>query len=196
MPFSKSSLHNANQLNLLYIDFWGPSSVLLIDYKLYYILFVDQYSIYTWLFTLKDKTEVLEIFQTLHHMLEKHCRTKNLFFYTDGGGEFQNLDSYLKTHVIKHQCPPPHTRHKGQPQLNPHRHVIETTHTFLHQETLTLTFQSYECHQAVYMINRMTTLNLQNKSPFELLFQVVPKYDYIKVFNFFILSMTQTIFKK
>ena len=46
MPFSKSSLHNANQLNLLYIDFWGPSSVLLIDYKLYYILFVDQYSRY------------------------------------------------------------------------------------------------------------------------------------------------------
>jgi len=65
----------------------GVSLVLPIHKKRYYVLLVDQFPIYMW-FILKAKTKVLEMFQTLHRMLERHFNTKFLSFYTDGGGEF------------------------------------------------------------------------------------------------------------
>lgn len=65
-----------------------------------------------WLFTLIAKTYVLEIFQNLHPMFEKHCSSNFLTFYTDGGGYFQKLDFYLKTHGVEHLVSP-HTLHKG-----------------------------------------------------------------------------------
>lgn len=84
MPFSKGSLHSVSPLNLIYDDLWGPSPVISIGKKRYYVLFVDQFSRYMWLFTLKAKTEVLKIFKTLHPMLERHFQTKILSLYTNG----------------------------------------------------------------------------------------------------------------
>lgn len=112
-----------------------------------------------WLFTLKAKTEVLKILQTLHPLLERHFNTKILSLYIDGGGEFQNLDSYLKTHGIEHLVSPPYTPRVDLVERC-HRHVIEMVRTLLHQAYLPLIFWSYACHQAVYLINKMPTPNL------------------------------------
>lgn len=53
LTISKNSLRSNKPLQILYSDLWGPSPVLSIDKKRYYVLFVDQFSKYMWLFTLK-----------------------------------------------------------------------------------------------------------------------------------------------
>lgn len=54
----------------------GPFPYNFIDKKCYYMLFVDHYSKYMWLYTSKFKQEVTEIFSTLHPLLEKRFQTK------------------------------------------------------------------------------------------------------------------------
>ena len=103
--------------------------------------------------------------------------------YTDGGGEFQGLSSYLKSHGIEHLVTPPYTPQRVALVERCHRLVIETAKTLLHQASLPLIFWSFACHQAVYLINRLTTPNLQNKCPYEILFQESPKYVSLRVFG-------------
>ena len=89
----------------------GASTVLFLDKKLYYCIFVDQYTKYTWLYTLTKKSEVKDIFQKFHAMMEKHFDTKILSLYTDGGGEYKSLNSYLSLHGIQHLSTPPNELH-------------------------------------------------------------------------------------
>ena len=89
--------------------------------------------------------------------LKKRFQTKILSLYTNGGGEFQSLSSYLKTHGIEHLVSPPYTPQRVALVERRHRHVIETAKTLLHQASLPSLFWSFACHQAVYNINRLTT---------------------------------------
>lgn len=50
-----------------------------------------------------------------------------------------------------------------------------------HQASLLSYFWSFACHEVVYLINILTTLNLKGNSPYEIIFQDTPKYEYIKV---------------
>lgn len=71
-------------------------------------------------------------FKTLHPLLKKRFQTKILSLYTDGGGEFQSLSSYLKTRGIEHLVSPPYTPQRVALVERRHRHVIETARTLLH----------------------------------------------------------------
>lgn len=169
-------------LQIIYSDLWGPSPILAVDRKRYYVLFVDQFSKYMWLHTIQSKHKVLDVFKTLHPLLERRFQTKILSFYTDGGGEFQS-SSYLKSQGIERLISPPYTPQRVAVVERRHRHVVETAKTLMHQASLPSTFWIFACHQAVFLINRMTTPNLKDKCPYELLFQESPNYDNVKIFG-------------
>lgn len=135
-----------------------------------------------WLYTLNSKQEVLEIFKTLHPLLERR-QTKISSIYIDGGGEFQSLSSYLKSQGIEHLVFPPYTPQQVALVECRHSHVIETAKTLLHQASLPPNFWSFACDQAVYLINRLTTPILNNQCSYEILFQEAPNYKPIKTFS-------------
>ena len=145
----------------------GASTVLFLDKKLYYCIFVDQYTKYTWLYTLTKKSEVKDIFQKFHPMLEKNFDTKILLLYTDGGSEYKSLDSYLSLHGIQHLSTPPYTPQRVALAERRHRHIVETARTPLHEASLPPQFWSFACHHTVYLIDRLPTSHLDNQSPFQ-----------------------------
>lgn len=53
--FSQSTLHSTSPLELLFGDAWGPAPVESIDGFKYYLIFVDHYFKYIWLYPLKKK---------------------------------------------------------------------------------------------------------------------------------------------
>lgn len=80
--FSTNSLQSHKPLQIIYNDVWGPSPILSIDRKRYYVFLVDQFSKCMWLHTIQAKHEVLDVFKTLHSLLERRFQTKILSFYT------------------------------------------------------------------------------------------------------------------
>lgn len=70
LPFSNNTLHSVHPLQLLYSDVWGPSPVTSVDAKLYYVLFVDHYTRYSWLYTVQQQNEVTQIFKDFQSLVE------------------------------------------------------------------------------------------------------------------------------
>ena len=183
LPFSTSTLTSSKPLQIIFSALWGPSPILSIDQKRYYVIFVDQYTKYIWLYTLKNKDEVTSIFKKFHPLVEKYFGQKLLSLYTDGGGEYIGLQSYLSSQGIEHKLSPPYTPQRIALAERRHRQIIETAKTLLHQASLPHHLWSFACQHAVYLINRLPSPTIQNKSPYQLLFGDLPDYSSLKTFG-------------
>jgi len=67
-PFLLMHLNLKNFFDLIHVDLWEPYSISSIHGHKYFLTIVDDYSTYTWIFPLKEKSEVvktLENFVTL-----------------------------------------------------------------------------------------------------------------------------------
>jgi len=64
-----------------------------------------------------------------------------------------------------------------------HQYIVETGLTLLGQCSAPLRFWNYAFELSVYLINHMSTLVLQNKSPFECLFRRTPDYNFLCTFG-------------
>lgn len=183
LPFFRNTIRTTCPLQVIYSDLWGPSPLLSIDKKLYYVLFVDHHTKYSWLYTIKSKTEVAPIFKNFQQLVERYFNTIIQSFYTDGGGEFVSLKAYLSAQGIQHLTSPPYTPQRVAVVERRHRHILETAKTLLHQASLPAEYWSFACQQAIYLINRMPTSVLHNKCPFEKLFCEAPNYQSLRVFG-------------
>ncbi|KAK1416517.1 hypothetical protein QVD17_32308 [Tagetes erecta] len=84
---------------------------------------------------------------------------------------------------ISHFTTPPHTPEQNGTAERRHRHVVETGLALLHFAGLPTHFWSHAFQTAVYLINRLPTPILDNKSPFQMLYGCLPTYSKLKPFG-------------
>ena len=184
LPFLKSQTVTHSPLELVHSDIW-TSPVFSISGCKYYAIFVDDYSRYSWLFPLKQKSYMLDCFIKFKCLIENllTCKIKKL--QTDGGGEYTSyhFKQFLSTHGILHRITCPHTPQQNGIAERKHRHVIETGLALLAQSYLPPKYWVEACLMAVFLINRMPSLILQNSTPFTKLFKAEPDYSTLKVFG-------------
>ncbi|KAB2602612.1 hypothetical protein D8674_003617 [Pyrus ussuriensis x Pyrus communis] len=101
LPFSSSTTTVSDRLHLIHGDVWGPCPVSSVSGYQYYVLFVDEYSKYSWLFPLKRKSEVFSTFVMFKAYVENLLGNKIKIFRTDSGGEFTGsaFSSFLLQHA-------------------------------------------------------------------------------------------------
>ena len=159
----------------------------------YYVIFVNHFTEYIRFYPLRRKSDVHSTFVAFKQLVENYFTTIIKTLYTDNGGEFLALRSFLVTHGITHLIAPPHTpEHNGYSEHR-HRHIIETGLTLLHQTPIPLTFWLYAFSTAVYLINRMPKVGLSLGSSFEKLFHNAPNPSKLRVFSFFMFSLVVSL---
>ena len=146
--FSISSLTSSHPLELLYFDVWISPVVSYDGYK-YYVIFVDHFTCYIWLYHLKQKSDVHDIFICFKALVEKHFERSIITFYKDNGGEYISLKSFLATSGISHLTTPPHTLERNGLSEHRHHHIVETGLTLLHHAHMPLTFWRHAFSTAV-----------------------------------------------
>lgn len=102
---------------------------------------------------------------------------------TDGGGEFRPFTQFLTTLGITHRLTCPHTHHQNGSVERKHRHIVETGLTLLANAKLPLHYWDHAFLTATYLINRLPSPILNNKSPFFLLQLQIPDYKFLKSFG-------------
>ena len=185
LPFPNSKFVASSPFELVHFDVWGPAPVMSVDDFRYYVLFVDHFTRFTWLYLLKSKSKVFSKFIEFKAMVETQFSTKIKTLRSDGGGEytFSAFKSYLLQHDITHQISCPYTPQQNGLFERKHRHLVETTITLLSQASMPTTYWSYAILSTVFLINLLPTSILGFTSPWSKLYSSSPDLSQLKVFG-------------
>ena len=134
LPFPQHIMSSTSPLKLVHSDVWGPTPVtFVLSYK-YYVIFVDDFTRFTWLFLIKHKSEVFTVFLHFKALVENQFGSKIKTLRTDGGGEYiSNLfKSFCLDHGIQHQLSCPYTPQQNGVVERKHKHIVKSGLSMLH----------------------------------------------------------------
>ena len=70
LPFNSSKSISTDIFDLIHSDVWGPSPVSSIGGSRYFVVFVDDYSRYSWIFHMKHHSKLLQVYSNFAKMVE------------------------------------------------------------------------------------------------------------------------------
>ena len=99
-------MSSTSPLQLVHSDVWGPVRVTsTLGYK-YYVIFIDDFTRFTWLFLLKHKSEAFIVFLHFKAFVENQFESKIKILRIDGWGEYvtNQFKSFCLDHDINISC--------------------------------------------------------------------------------------------
>jgi hypothetical protein len=81
---------------IIHSDVWGPAPMLSSMGHHFFMLFIDDFTHFTWIYFLKYKSDVYEIYLNFKKLVERQFKTKIQAFHSNCGGEYQKLNQYFK----------------------------------------------------------------------------------------------------
>ena len=125
--------HRTNSpLELINLDVWQSPVLSHHSYK-YYVSFIDDYSRFTWIYPMRRKSEVYELFTKFQLLVENLFNCKIKMFQSDGGREFDNssMHNLFNAHGIYFCKSCPDTQQQNGVAKRKHPHILEMTRSFL-----------------------------------------------------------------
>ena len=100
MPFNKSDSFSSALFDLIHYDIWDPAPVPTKGRFKYFVIFMDDFSRYTWIYLLHHRSELMSIYQTFHKMIETQFNHTIKVFQLDDAQEYNDkfLLSFLDSH--------------------------------------------------------------------------------------------------
>jgi histone deacetylase 1/2 len=180
LPYAASSRVSLSPLELVHTDVWGPAIKSADGFK-YYVSFLDDFSKFSWVYLLKHKSDVENVFYQFQKQVELLLGTKIRSVQSDWGGEYQKLHTYFSQTGITHRISCPHTHQQNGAIERKQRHLVETALALLAQSSAPLRFWDDAVLTACYLINRMPSRVIQNTTPVTKLFKkpsITPTYAF------------------
>ncbi|CAH9096206.1 unnamed protein product [Cuscuta epithymum] len=171
-------------LDLVHSDVCGPMKTRTLGGCSYFVTFIDDHSRKVWVYTLKSKDQVFEVFKQFHASVERQTGKKLKCIRTDNGGEYIGpFDAYCRDHGIRHQKSPPKT-----PQLNGlaermNRTLMERVRCLLSHAGLPNTFWGEALNTAVHVINLTPCVPLSFDVPDRVWSGKDVSYRHLRVFG-------------
>jgi len=172
-------------LELVHSDLCGPFKVRSHGGALYFVTFIDDYSRKLWVFSLKSKNQVLDVFKNFQALIERQTGKKLKCIRSVNGGEYIGpFDRYCREQGIRHQKTPPKT-----PQLNGlaermNRTLVERVRCMLSDAKLPDSFWAEAFNMVAYVINLSPTISLDSDVPDRVWFGKNVSYDHLRVFGY------------
>uniref|UniRef100_A0A2N9IZW0 Integrase catalytic domain-containing protein n=1 Tax=Fagus sylvatica TaxID=28930 RepID=A0A2N9IZW0_FAGSY len=185
LSFSVSNKRVTAPFALVHSDLWGPAPVQSSTGFKYYLVLVDEFTKFTWVYLLKHKSDTLQVFTDFHAMIQTQFSLPLQVLRTDCGGEFTSnkFNQFCATKGIVHQVSCPHTPQQNGVAERKHRHLIQCALALLSESNLPMSHWHYAVSTAAHVINRLPTPNLSSKSPWEVLFHTSPDLTHLRAFG-------------
>jgi histone deacetylase 1/2 len=147
------------------------------------VSFIDDFSKFTWIYLLKNKSDVFQKFRDFQQHVERLFDRKILAVQSDWGGEYQKLSPFFSRVGIAHHvsCPYAHQQNGSAEQKN--RHIVEVGLCLLAHASMPLKYWDEAFLTVVYLINRLPSKVIHNLSPTKKLFKEPPNYSFLRVFG-------------
>lgn len=139
LPFKSRNNICSTPFELVHIDTWGPFSVSTNDGFKYFLTIVDDHSIATWIYLLKNKFDVLHVFSWFIAMVENQYKLKVQAVRSDNAHELKFADLFLEKGIIAyHSCPK--TPQQNSVVERKHQHILNVARALLFQSNVPLEF--------------------------------------------------------
>ncbi|XP_074379364.1 retrovirus-related Pol polyprotein from transposon TNT 1-94 isoform X2 [Apium graveolens] len=160
LPFQQNSAWRATEkLQLIHTDVAGPMSTPSLNGSKYYIAFIDDYSRMCWIYFMKQKSEVADIFATFKAWVETQTSSKIIMIRSDNGTEYtsEKFNKFCRDAGIEHQLTAPYTPQQNGVVERKNRTIMEMARCLLHDKGLPKKFWAEAANTAVFLLNRLPT---------------------------------------
>jgi transposase InsO family protein len=144
-------------LELLHIDLFDTIAYISIDESKYYLVIMDDYSRFTWVFFLQEKTQTQDTLKGFLRWVQNKfgLRIKNI--RSDNGTGFKNsqIEGFLEDEGIKHEFSSPYTPQQNGVVERKNRTLLDMVRTMLDEYKTPDRFWAEAINTACYSINRL-----------------------------------------
>ncbi|KAJ9560140.1 hypothetical protein OSB04_005300 [Centaurea solstitialis] len=184
--FPAQAIYKAKtRLELIHADLCGPITPPTASGNRYFLLLVDDFSRVMWIYLLKSKDEALSSFQKFRLLIENVTDEKVKTLRSDRGGEFlsKSFTMYCDETGLNHQFSAPYSPQQNGVVERRNRMVIEMARSMMKYMKVPEVLWGEAVRQAVYILNRVSTKALNDKTPYEAWSGKRPNIGRLRVFG-------------
>ena len=170
LSFPKKNHVKARRGERIYSDVCGPFSVSSVGGANYFVLFKDEFTGYRVVSFVKHKSDVIDCLKTYVNTIRNKYDYKVKFLHVDNGTEYinQEVKKYLSDHGIQLETTAPYTPEQNGRAERDMRTIVESARSMIHAKQVPLTLWAEAVNTAVYLLNRTTSTQSPNSTPYEL----------------------------
>ena len=134
---------------------------------------------------MKFKSEVACVFQKFKALVENQVDCKIKVLRSDNGTEYTSdqFEKFCFEAGIEHQLTVTYTPQQNGVSERKNRTVMEMARCLLFEKRLPKSFWAEAVYTSVYLLNRLPTKVLKNKTPFEAWYETKAAVDHLKIFG-------------
>ena len=161
----------------------GPAPVLSISKFRFYACLVDDFSKYTWIIPLKNKSNIFAAYLAFEKYVERQFNKKIKIFHSGGGGVNSRLASHFLATGVVHQISCPYTLEQTGMVERRHRIIRELGMTMLFHSHAPLYLWLEAFSTVVFLLNRLPSSLLNFETPYFMLHGTHPDYTSLRMFG-------------
>jgi len=185
-PFPIDKAWRAKEkLELVHSNICGPMRTLIPTQNRYFILFIDDFSRMTWVYFMRQRSELYCIFKKFKSMVENQSNCKIKKLRSDRGKEYTSseFEKFLEDEGVHHQLTIPYTPEQNGVSERKNRTVMEMARSMLFEKKMPKKFWGEAVNTAVYLLNRLPTRAVKEKTPIEMWSNHKPSIKHLRIFG-------------
>lgn len=170
LPFKHVAVRATKMLELIHSDVGGPIECDSLGGSRFYVVFVDDFTRKVFVYILKTKSEVPQVFSDFKQFVENQTGKKIQILRTDNGTEYVNasLLSILRKSGILHQKTAPYTPEQNGVAERMNRTLVERSRCMIFDAKLDKSYWAEAISTAAYVINRSPCRMIKGNTPEEM----------------------------
>jgi transposase InsO family protein len=167
----KNIMMTERPLELLHMYLFDPIAYISIDESKYCLVIVDDYSHFTWVFFLQEKSQTQETLKRFLRWAQNEFGLRIKKIRRDNGTDFKNsqIEGFLEEEGIKHEFSSPYTRQQNGVMERKNGTLLDIARTILDGYKTLDWFWVEAINTACYSINRLYLHRILKKTSYELL---------------------------
>ena len=185
MSFNNSESISNSIFELIHSDVWGPSPVANIGRSRYFVIFIDDYSRYSWIFPMKCRSKILPIYINFAKMIETQFSKRIKTFCSDNALEYTQyaFQALLHSYGIVHHLTSPGTSQQNGRAERKLCHILNTVRALFLSAKVPAPFWGEAALNVVHAINRIPSPVIHNQTSYKCLFGSPLNYHHLQSFG-------------